>query len=152
MKTWQSVAESLIQRWEGCKLKAYPDPATGDKPYTIGWGHTFDRYGRPIQPGTVWTQAEADVLLRRDIEMFGKGFDRLLPNHSWSPRIKGATVSLIWNIGLGNFEKSTLRKLLQRGDWEAAGKEFPKWVFANGKRMKGLENRRRDEQRVYFGD
>src|SRR5690554_3647370 len=49
---------ALIKRWEGCKLTAYPDPGTGGKPWTIGWGTTrID--GRAVRPGETITQARA---------------------------------------------------------------------------------------------
>ena len=30
---------TLLKTWEGCRLSAYPDPATGSAPWTIGHGH-----------------------------------------------------------------------------------------------------------------
>jgi hypothetical protein len=31
---------TLLRQWEGCLLSAYPDPASGGVPWTIGYGHT----------------------------------------------------------------------------------------------------------------
>ena len=42
----------LIQSWEGCRLRAYPDPASGGAPWTIGYGHT----GPQVKPGLVISQ------------------------------------------------------------------------------------------------
>ncbi|WP_369127544.1 lysozyme, partial [Xenorhabdus bovienii] len=46
----------FIQQWEGLKLKAYPDPATGGIPWTIGYGHTKD-----VKPGQVITEQQAEA-------------------------------------------------------------------------------------------
>jgi lysozyme len=44
---------TLIKRFEGCVLEAYPDPGTGNDPWTVGWGST----GPGIRKGVVWTEA-----------------------------------------------------------------------------------------------
>lgn len=61
-----------------------------------------------------------------------------------------AIMSLAYNIGVANFKASTMFKLLQAGKIDKAGNEFSKWVFAGGKRLKGLANRRKEEQDLYF--
>ena len=53
-----------IRAFEGCELEAYPDPVSGDEPWTIGVGHT----GPGICKGVVWTQDQADNALAKDIE------------------------------------------------------------------------------------
>ena len=55
---------NLIKAFEGCHLKAYPDPKTGGVPFTIGWGAV----GPDIGPDTVWTQEQADERLLKDVE------------------------------------------------------------------------------------
>ena len=45
----------LTEQFEGCKLTAYPDPATGGDPWTIGYGHT----GNDVYPGLTITQEQA---------------------------------------------------------------------------------------------
>ena len=44
----------LIINFEGISLIAYPDPATGGDPWTIGYGHTGG-----VKPGDTCTEAEA---------------------------------------------------------------------------------------------
>ena len=70
---------NLIKRFEGCararpdgRFEAYPDPGTGGDPWTIGWGAT----GRGIGPGTVWTLAECDARLARDLARFARDVAR----------------------------------------------------------------------------
>ncbi|MDE1493374.1 lysozyme, partial [Xenorhabdus bovienii] len=53
----------FIQQWEGLKLKAYPDPATGGIPWTIGYGHTKD-----VKSGQVITEQQAEAFLHDDLQ------------------------------------------------------------------------------------
>ena len=69
-----SLALPLIKRFEGCVLTAYPDPGTGDDPWTIGYGAT----GEGIEEGVVWTQAQADNRLLTDAARFERGVLNLL--------------------------------------------------------------------------
>ncbi|PHM58412.1 lysozyme [Xenorhabdus hominickii] len=52
----------FIQQWEGLKLKAYPDPATGGIPWTIGYGHT-----KGVKKGDVITEQQAEDFLHDDL-------------------------------------------------------------------------------------
>ena len=54
---------TLIKKWEGCTLKAYK--LTGEKYYTIGYGHSFDT---SITAGTVWTKQQAEAALKKDLQ------------------------------------------------------------------------------------
>ena len=54
---------ALVKRFEGCRLDAYPDPATGGDPWTIGWGHT----GPEVHKGLTISQDIADAYLLKDL-------------------------------------------------------------------------------------
>jgi hypothetical protein len=58
----------LIKKFEGCYLKAYPDPRTGNLPITIGWGSTKKRDGSNWKLGESITQQEADDLLMLQLD------------------------------------------------------------------------------------
>lgn len=60
-----------------------------------------------------------------------------------------ALTDLVFNIGSGNFSKSTLLKFLNAGNFEAAVKEFPKWDRAGGKENAGLLRRRLSEEELF---
>ena len=139
-------AAALVRKWEGCHLKAYPDPASGGDPWTIGFGAT----GPGIRRGVVWTQQQAEQRLEQDVKRFVDGVRRLLQRPATDKQL-GAMASLAYNIGLARFEKSTLLRLFNEGKPEAACKQFGVWVMASGKRMQGLANRRADEAKVFAG-
>ena len=66
---------TLLKTWEGCRLSAYPDPASGGGPWTIGYGHT----GPDVVPGLTITQQQADALLQKDVAHAASAVERLLP-------------------------------------------------------------------------
>lgn len=137
-------AVALIKRWEGCKLKAYPDPGTGGDPWTIGWGST----GPGIRAGVTWTQAQADDRLALDVERFMRGVSKVI-KVKVSDNELGALTSLAYNIGARAFAGSTLLRHLNAGDKDKAAAQFLVWKKAGGKVMQGLLNRRMDEQSVF---
>jgi lysozyme len=137
-------AMSLVTKWEGCKLAAYPDPATGGDPWTIGYGAT----GPGIKKGVKWTQAQADDRLALDVDRFLKGVRSVLKKPATDAQL-GAMTSLAYNIGVKAFTNSTLLRKFNAGDTAGAAAEFPRWNRANRKVMRGLTSRRADEQKVF---
>lgn len=137
----------LIKFWEKLMLVAYPDPATGGDPWTIGWGHT----GPDVMPGQVITEEQAQILFDMDVEEFVAGVNklnlyRLIPQCQFD-----ALVSFAFNLGPENLGKSSLLRKFLAGDIEGAAREFPKWNNANGKPMRGLTRRRIAEQAMFLG-
>lgn len=141
-----AVAAALVRKWEGCKLTAYPDPATGGDPWTIGYGAT----GPGIRKGVTWTQQQADKRLEQDVTRVVDGVRRLLTRAPTDNQL-GAMASLAYNIGLRRFGDSTLLRLYNEGRINAAAKQFGVWTLAAGRRMQGLVNRRADERKVFEG-
>ena len=132
----------LIKQFEGLSLKAYPDPATGAEPWTIGIGHTGG-----VRPGDVITEARAEQLLRQDLGRFEMAVRKLCPITTQNQF--DALVSLAFNIGEGNLKDSTLRRLHNEGNYVAAAGQFERWNRANGKVMAGLTRRRAAEAALY---
>ncbi|MCH0685594.1 lysozyme [Escherichia coli] len=136
---------SLIKQFEGCKLKAYPDPATGGAPWTIGYGHT----GLEVKPGLVWTQAQADAALIADLSVCENAVSHLVKVKITQNQFD-ALISFSFNLGSGNLASSTLLKKLNAGDYKGAADEFPKWNKAAGKVMNGLVARRTAERELFL--
>lgn len=142
-------AVALIKEFEGCHLEAYPDPGTGGDPWTIGWGST----GPGIRKGVKWTQEQADKRLAADVDRFLEGVIGAVNAEASHPEPNeiGAMTSLAYNIGLMAFAGSTLLMKFNKGNTEGASLQFPNWNRSGGRAMKGLTNRRKDEQRVFDG-
>lgn len=148
----------LIHMFEGYARKlpngsaqAYPDPGTGGKPWTIGWGSTSDENGKPINPGDVWTRERADARFVKHLAQFEAGVREGLRGSPVTQAQFDAMVSLSYNIGTGAFLGSTLLRLHRAGDYAGAQKQFARWNRAGGRVMAGLTRRRAAEARMYGG-
>ena len=135
----------LIKFFEGLSLKAYPDPGSGDDPWTIGYGST----GKDIKRGLVWTLAQADARLKLDVASFALGVRALIVKSPTTQRQFDALVSFAYNVGLGNLKSSTLLKKHLARETVAANAEFVRWNKASGKVMAGLTRRRAAEAALY---
>ncbi len=139
-----NICTPFVKHTEGCKLHAYPDPATGGAPWTIGYGAT----GPHIKKETVWTQPQAEAdLTQRLTTLYWQICQRL--NRYIAPHQMAALMSFVYNLGIGNFSSSTLLKHLNAGAMEQAAQEFQRWVYANKKIMPGLQTRRRLEAQLF---
>ncbi|MFG8171273.1 lysozyme [Pseudomonas aeruginosa] len=131
----------LIKSSEGLRLSAYQDSVGV---WTIGYGTTAG-----VKPGQPITKERAEELLRDDVKRFEDQVLRLVK----VPLTQGqfdALVSFTYNLGPGALEKSTLLKLLNRGDYQGAADQFPRWVNAGGKRLEGLVKRRAAERALFL--
>lgn len=137
--------QSVVQFFESLSLKAYPDPATGGEPWTIGYGHTGG-----VKRGDVITEAYARELLKDDLRRFEKAVSRLVKVQLNQGQFD-ALVSFAFNVGEGNLERSTLLRKVNAGDFEGAALEFRKWNRAAGKVMRGLVRRRAAEECLFRG-
>ena len=154
---WLDLAIPILHRFEGFgrlmpsgKVQAYPDPATGGKPWTIGYGSTTDEHGQPIPAGTVWTKERAEKRFEKDVKDFARHIDSLLEGMPATPHQKAALVSWVYNVGVGNARNSTLIKKHKAGNYAGAAKEFARWNRAAGKVMRGLTRRRKAEAELYL--
>lgn len=111
----------LIKRFEGCHLKAYPDPLTGGRPYTIGWGSTRKKNGTPFELGETITQKEADELLEHQLlTSYLPPLARIPHFNEMSEEQVGALLSFAYNLG-ANFYGSdgfeTISRRLRNKEW-----------------------------------
>ena len=139
----------LIKPFEGYARKmpdggccAYPDPATGGDPWTIGYGST----GSDIRQHTVWTKEQAEDALQAHVRYFVSGLVKLSPRLlAASPRRIAAVISWAYNLGLGNYRISTFKRRIDASDWSGAAEECLKWNKAAGRVIPGLTRRRQAE-------
>lgn len=143
MKTSNS-GRTFIKGFESLELKAYPDPGTGGKPWTIGWGHT-----KGVKPGDRITLEQAEAFFSEDLAVFeltvNSSIKRAVTQNQFD-----AMVSLAFNIGGPNFAQFTLVKKFNIGDMQGAAAEFPKWRNSAGKVMPGLVKRRAEEREMFL--
>jgi len=143
------VGIDLIVEFEGLRTNAYPDPATGGEPWTIGIGHTAMAGPPKVKKGDVITEAEAYEIFSRDVSKYEDAVEKYA-GPDFTQNQFNAMTSLCYNIGPGNFQKSTLAKKHKAKDYVGAAKAFLSWNRAAGKVMKGLTRRREAEKALYL--
>ena len=161
------AARQMIKHHEGVRLRPYLCPA---QLWTVGVGHVLypeqarlpivrigDYAGQlrkeyPLKPedGRVWSPAEVDDLLAQDLSRFESGVARYCPAVTGRQGHFDGLVSFAFNLGLGTLQRSTLRKLYNRGDHSGAAEEFLKFTKGGGKVLPGLVKRRNDERALFL--
>ena len=133
-----------LKEFGGCRLKAYRD-AVGIP--TIGYGRTSG-----VRMGMTITREQADKDLEEFIEAEEGALSRFLGGTGLTDNQWDAIVSFAYNVGLGNFKKSTLaKKILDDPGDPSIYNEFGRWVKAGGKRLPGLVRRRAWEAARWAG-
>lgn len=130
----------FIAQNEGLALGTYVDPVGI---VTACFGQT----GPELELGQRFSEQECLAMLVDDLEVF----DRQLTNLVRVPitdNERAAYLSFIYNVGAQNFSNSTLRKKLHHGDHVGACNELSRWVYAKGKKLQGLINRREAERQL----
>lgn len=132
---------NLIKRFEGLRLNAYQDVIGV---WTIGYGHV----GPEAHPGATITDDEATDLLHVDLRKFEDGINERVKVQLTQNQFD-AVVSFCYNVGLGNFYKSTMLKAINAQSFTVAAMQFPLWANAGGKKVPTLV-KRRAEERILF--
>jgi lysozyme len=137
----------IIKAFEGFSAKAYLDPIGIP---TIGFGSIWDADGnRLTMDHPRISKKEATRLLRREVLHVEKAIKRLI-KAEMTENMFSSLGSFAYNVGTGNLQRSTLRIKLNRGWYEEAADEFPKWRRAGGKILAGLVRRRKAERALFL--
>lgn len=113
---------------------------------TIGFGHVVlpsESFPKPI------TLDQARALLAADVAYVARYLNDTLPGlnqHQFD-----ALVSFVFNVGIGAFRTSTLRRRIFVDDFAGAASEFSRWNKAGGKILAGLIRRRNAERALFLG-
>lgn len=145
MKT-SDAGVALIEEFEGCVLHAYPDPGTGGEPWTIGYGHTHG-----VQPGDICTREQAIEWLKEDLQWSEAAVSQYITVPLEQNQFD-ALVSFVFNVGQGNLAQSTLKRLLNAGDYAGAAGQFGRWVNGPNGPLPGLVRRRAAERAMFEGN
>lgn len=140
MKT-NTYGIEIIKHFEGFSQLPYICPAGYA---TIGYGHL-------IKAGESFSEIskqEAESLLQKDLAISENAVKKLIAAPLNENQFS-SLVSFTFNLGSGALQASTLRAKINRGDFNIEN-EFLKWVFAGGKKLKGLIKRRNLEAQLFF--
>lgn len=136
---------ALIKRFEGLKLHAYICPAGVP---TIGYGHTRTVTMQNVVDSKTITEAEAECLLREDLETFEAAIGTLCKKPLTDNQFS-ALVCFAFNVGIGAFRNSTLLKKLNDGLFSEVRPQLMRWNKAGGKALPGLTKRRAAEADLF---
>lgn len=134
---------NLIKHFEGCSLTAYLCPAGK---WTIGYGHT-----NGVQKGDKISLETAEYYLAQDLLTFELNV-RTRCTAALNDYQVDALTSFAYNVGVAAFSKSTLLRIINRGetDEEKIRAQFARWVHAGDRVLPGLVKRRKAEADLYF--
>jgi lysozyme len=139
----------LIKEFEGCHLKAYPDPLSGNLPITIGWGSTRKKDGSPFYLGDTLTQAEADELLIAQCKKEFLPSLRKIPYwNEMTDGKRGALLSFAYNLGAGFYgsgDFNTITKRLKNKEWDLVPDALYLYRNPGSNVEAGLARRRKSE-------
>ena len=140
MSTTDKLLRKLMEL-EGLRLEAYRDAAGV---VTIGYGHTKDvEMGDKISP---WWAKELLVNDIREVEEQVRALGVARTEAQLD-----ALVSFAFNLGITRLRNSTLLRFIrEQRNMREIKREWNRWVFAGGQRLKGLERRRAWEARRFF--
>lgn len=138
---------AIIGNMEGCRRDPYICPANV---LTVGIGST-EASGQKIEPNRKYSDKEIADRWAKDVQnaekcvnLYGNG--RSMPQGAFE-----AMTSITFNVGCGTMKKSTLFKMANKGYSPAMCDQFIRWVYAGGKKLKGLVTRREQERRLCLG-
>ena len=136
----------LIKESEGFFSNPYTCPAGKA---TIGFGSCFYDDGTPVTlEDDPINEDEAVALLHSTLIQYEEAVDRLVQSELTQGQFD-AIVDFTYNVGITAFKNSTMLKLLNKGDYEGAAGEFPKWVKGGGRTLPGLVKRRKREMEMF---
>lgn len=135
-------AIDIIKQFEGLSLRVYQCPG---KKQTIGWGHVI----KPHETSFFEINTDqAEKLLIEDIRVAEEAILRFVKVPLTNNQ-RCALISFVFNLGAGNFSKSTLLTKVNESAHMSVPAEFIRWIFANNIKMRGLIRRRLSEALLY---
>jgi lysozyme len=158
----------VMHLFEGYRDKPYLCPA---QLWTVGWGEVLyhDQIKLPVaRTGTytglirkeyqlkdednrVWTKPELEERFKGLLVTFERGILRLAPSTDGDQGLFDACVCLAYNIGLGAFQRSTIRQRILRDEpLDKVAEGFMMWTKGGGRELPGLVRRRKAEIALFL--
>mgnify|MGYP001298266359 CR=1 FL=1 len=134
--------KSLIKKFEGCVLDSYQD-AVGV--WTIGFGHT-----KNVKKGDTWSQSHAEEMLDAELIEYEDYIHEYVKVDLTQNQFD-ALVSWCYNLGPNSLKKSTMLKVLNKGNHQEVPHQIKRWNKAGGKVLEGLVRRREAEAVMFEG-
>lgn len=138
--------KKLIKSFEQLRLEAYNTDGAGV--WTIGWGHTSKAGPPKVVRGMRITKKEADAIFLRDLAWAERAVNELVKVDIQQEQYD-AMVSLVFNIGVPGFQRSSVLRYTNQRKWRQAARSFGLWNKGGGRVLPGLIRRRAAEAALY---
>lgn len=149
IQTAVELAVELCKKWEG--FRSYPYLCPAGYP-TIGYGTVYKPDGNTVKMlDAPISEETAEQWLRQEItNNYMAGVLKASPILLQNQLLLAAITDFAYNLGLGRYRASTLKKRVDADDLEEVATELRKWVYGGGKKLKGLVLRREDEIALFL--
>jgi lysozyme len=159
----------VMHLFEGYRDRPYLCPAAL---WTVGYGEVLyqDQIKLPVvrkegytgmirkeyslknEDNRTWTKEEINERFKNLLVGFERGVLRLAPSTARNQGLFDACVCISYNIGLGAFQRSTIRQRILRDEsLERVAEGFMMWTKGGGRELPGLVRRRKAEVALFLG-
>lgn len=140
------VGYDLTLPSEGLVLSPYADPV-GLKTACVG--HLYTKKGVVKDK---YTEEECMTIFAQDYKKHRAELDSVVKVPYASEWEREALTDFTFNNGIGNVKSSTLLSLVNQGKHKQACEQLVRWVYAKGKKLKGLVTRRDNTMPYCLGE
>lgn len=149
MKQALRSAVALAKPFEGLSLVPYLCPAGVP---TQGYGTVYKPDGSKVSlSDPAISEATAELWLVQTLEAICISVAKASPSIVTNQQAWGAITDFVYNLGIGRYRSSTLKRRIDEQDYHAAGDELLRWVRAGGRVLPGLVKRRQAERELMLG-
>lgn len=141
-------AAILCKHFEGFSAKPYICPAGYP---TIGYGTVYKPDGNRVSANDpIISRQTATEWLMHELEFnYAAGVLRASPGLIEHPGAFAAMIDFAYNLGVGRYRASTLRRRIDAQDWDGAKEQLAKWIRGGGRVLPGLVRRRKAEAALF---
>ena len=135
----------LLKSFEGWRSKAYRDSVGV---WTIGYGHTSMAGPPKVTPNMTITKAQGEAILKKDLKKYEKAVNDYVRVQLTQEQFD-ALVSFCYNVGPGNFKKSSVLRYVNARRFDDVPSRLMLWNKAGGRVLRGLTRRRAAEGELW---
>lgn len=144
-----ALATSFLQPWEGKRNTTYLDTIANPPVLTTCYGETDPKYA---YVGATYTDQECLDMLKVRVAEFYADLERVANTDAIPVSVQASLLELLYNVGMTQFQTSTILRLANEGKYAEACAQLDRWVNAGGRRIQGLVNRRNASEAMCIKD
>lgn len=143
------LSTTFLMPWEGKRNHAYLDTIAKPHVWTVCYGETDPKYA---YKGAYYTDSQCRDMLLKRVEQFYRDMAKVARVDVIPVSVQASMLELLYNIGNGQFNGSTILRLANEGQYKEACAQLDRWVKAGGVTIRGLVNRRNASEEMCLRD